>query len=128
MSDATKSKPVIMLLEDEADLSKVICTTLEQEFEIVTVATAEAARETLATRRFDALVCDHNLPGKMQGLDFLIEALKVQPDARRILLTGFINPDMMANLETVAKLSACLAKPLHIARLRQALRDAIGQR
>ncbi|MBI3884588.1 MAG: response regulator [Opitutae bacterium] len=117
---------MILLLEDEAELSRVICTTLEQEFEILAVTTAEQARELLQSHRFAALVCDHNLPGPMQGLDFLIEAIKVQPEARRILLTGFINPEVLANVETVARLSACLVKPLHIARLRQALRDALG--
>lgn len=126
MTEITKARPAILLLEDEVELTKVICTTLEGEFEITTATTAEAAYELLATRRFAAVVSDHNLPGPMQGLDFLIKALEIQPDAHRILLTGFINPEMLASCETVAKLSACLAKPLHIARLRQALRDAIG--
>lgn len=127
MSDQTQSRPVILLLEDEAELSKVICATLESEFEIATAATAEEALVLLGHRQFAALVCDHNLPGTMQGLDFLKLGLKLQPAARRILLTGFIDPETLANVETEARLSACLVKPLHIARLRKALLESLGR-
>lgn len=127
MTDQAQSRPVILLLEDEAELSKVICATLEGEFEIATAANAEEALVLLGHRQFAALVCDHNLPGTMQGLDFLKLALKLQPTARRILLTGFIDPETLANVETEARLSACLLKPLHIARLRKALLESLGR-
>lgn len=127
MADAAITRPVILLLEDEAELSKVICATLEGEFEVFSASTAETASKLLAERKFAALVCDHNLPGRMQGLDFLILAISVQPDAKRILLTGLMTQAMLADCEVKAKLSACFAKPLHIAQLRQALRDAISE-
>ena len=127
MTEQTQSRPVILLLEDEPELSKVICTTLEREFDISTVANAEEAMVLLSRRRFDALVCDHRLPGPMQGLDFLITSIKLQPQARRILLTGCIDPESLPNVETEAQLSACLVKPLHIARLRKVLLESLGR-
>ena len=68
------------------------------------------------------------LPGKHQGLDFLMEALQQQPDVKRILMTGCLNPELLARSSTLAQLSACLIKPVEISRLRRELDEALGSR
>ena len=116
----------MLLLEDETELAAVMCVTLGDEFDIETAANVEEARLLLASHQFDVLVCDHMMPGRTQGLDFLVEALTLQPKARRILLTGYMNPELISRSVSVAQLSACLIKPLSSESLRRTLHEVLA--
>lgn len=127
MADAGKtSRPVLLLLEDEATVVAMLRDSLESEYEIEVAGTAEEARLLLAARNYSMILSDHMLPGKVQGLDFLIEAMERQPAAKRVLMTGYLNPDLLGRSVSLAQLSACLIKPVDIARLKAALRDALA--
>ncbi|MBI3884587.1 MAG: response regulator [Opitutae bacterium] len=126
MTENPQRKPALLLLEDEAELAAVTCVTLDDEFEIETAANVAEARLLLASRQFDVLVCDHLLPGRAQGLDFLVEALTLQPKARRILLTGYMNPELISRSVSVAQLSACLIKPISPESLRRTLHEILA--
>jgi DNA-binding NtrC family response regulator len=126
MSEA-KPRPTVLLLEDEALLTAALCGTLGNEFEIETATTSEEALLLLGTRKFDVLLCDQMLPGKRQGLDFLAEAMHQQPEARRILVTGYLNPELLSRGSAMVQLSACLVKPVDIEQLRLTLRDVLAR-
>ncbi|HVU18616.1 MAG TPA: response regulator [Candidatus Didemnitutus sp.] len=120
------SKPTILLLEDESQLSATVSANLANEFEVETASTYEEAILLLNTHKFDVLLSDQMLPGKKQGLDFLAEAMRQQPDARRILVTGYLNPELLARGVPFAQLSACLVKPVDIDKLRATIRRALA--
>lgn len=126
MTEAATRRPVVLLLDDEAELRLVMARMLGDQFEVEAAANVEEARMLLATRSFDALVCDHMMPGHVQGLDFLVEAMKVQPNAKRILMTGYMNPELLARGVTLAQLSGVLLKPATAQHIRKALHDALG--
>lgn len=126
MDPLTTRRPVVLLLDDEAELRVVITRMLDDQFEIEGAANVEEARMLLGTHAFDALVCDHMMPGRVQGLDFLVEAMERQPQAKRILMTGYMNPELLARGVTLAKLSAVLLKPCSAQHIRKALYDAMG--
>ncbi len=126
MTDEPKHRPAVLLLEDEAELMAVTCAGLGEEFAIETAANVDEARRLLATHRFDVLICDHMLPGRTQGLDFLIEAMQTQPKAQRILLTGYMNPELLSRSQSLAQLSACLLKPISASALRRKLHELLA--
>jgi DNA-binding NtrC family response regulator len=126
MPDAATRRPVVLLLDDEAQLTLVMTRMLGEEFEIEVASNVEEARLLLASRSFDALVCDHMMPGAVQGLDFLVEAMTKQPSAKRILMTGYMNPELLARGVTVAQLSGVLLKPCSLQHIRKSLHDALG--
>ncbi len=121
MSEETKPLPTILLLEDEAQLTATYRANLESEFDIESAGNVEEALMLLGTRNFDILLSDQMLPGKKQGLDFLIEAMRRQPTARRVLLTGYLNPELLARGTAMARLSACLLKPIGMDKLKETL-------
>lgn len=123
---APVSRPALLLVEDEAPLAAALSENLSMEYEVEIAGTVEEARLFLSTQKFAAILSDHMLPGKAQGLDFLVEALQRQPSAKRILMTGYLNPDLLGRSVSLAELSACLIKPVDIARLKQELKRAIG--
>lgn len=126
MADETKRRPVVLLVEDEGPLAGAVCANLDGDFEIEIASNADEALLLLGTRQFDAIVSDQMMPGKMQGLDFLVEAMRQQPNAKRILITGYVNPDLLVRSVPLANLSACLIKPMGMGELRQALHTALG--
>jgi len=128
MAEAAPVRPVVLLLEDEAQMVAMLRDNLEREFEIEVAGTVEEAQLLLGTREFDVFLCDHMVPGKRLGLDFLIEALARQPAAGRVLVSGYLNPELLTRSVTVAQLDACLTKPVAMPQLREALLRAARAR
>lgn len=126
MADAPLSKPAMLLLEDDHVLAEMIVAALGGEFEIERAANVDEAVLLLGSRRFEVLLCDHMMPGGKQGLDFLVEAQERFPPAKRILMTGYMNPDLISRSMAVAGLSACLMKPLRMEDLKAQVRKALG--
>ena len=127
MSNETTPRPVLLILEDEPQLTLIICDLLGEDFEIETAENVNEALTLLAKRSFDILLSDQMLPGKKQGLDFLMEAMDKQPQAKRILMTGYLNPELLSRGTTMAGLSAVLLKPVDSVRLKEALRMALNR-
>jgi len=127
MSNESLPRPVLLILEDEPQLTLIICDLLGEAFEIETAENVEEALRLLGQRKFDILLSDQMLPGKRQGLDFLMDAMEKQPEAKRILMTGYLNPELLSRGTTMAGLSAVLLKPVDSVRLKEALRMALNR-
>lgn len=123
---ASASRPSLLLVEDEVTLVAALRESLEMEYDVEVAGTVEEARLLLSSRKFSVILSDHMLPGKDQGLDFLVEALERQPSAKRILMTGYLNPDLLGRSVSLAQLSACLLKPVDPTHLKQELRRALA--
>ncbi len=117
-------RPRVLLVDDEAALLAVMRLGLEGEFDLEVAASAEEAELLLATGKHDVVVCDHMMPGEA-GSDFLITASKRHPSLKRILVTGYMNPDFLTRSMSIAGLSACLVKPVPKADLVTAIRTAL---
>ena len=127
MSNESKPRPVLLILEDEPQLTLIICDLLGEDFEIETAENVDQALRLLGQKKFDILLSDQMLPGKKQGLDFLMEAMEKQPEAKRILMTGYLNPELLRRGTPMAGLSAVLLKPVDSVRLKEALRMALNR-
>ena len=115
----------VLLVDDEPAFLDAMAQGMAGEFEVVTAASAAEAVSRMAMRKYAVVICDHILPGEA-GLDFLIRMRERHPETRRILLTGYMNPEFLSRSIAVAGLSACLLKPVHAAELSKAVREALG--
>ena len=122
-----KSKPSVLLIDDEPYILDLMRVGLEEEFEVATAASAEQAALLTGTRQYDVIVCDQIMPGQ-NGLEFLMRSAERQPGSRRIMMTGYINPELLSRAVPLAALSACLLKPTHPGELKQAIRAALAQK
>ena len=120
----TNVRPAVLIIDDEPPLLDAMRQGLEHEFDVDAASTAEEGTLLAATRNYDVIVSDQLLPGE-QGLEFLMRMASLHPGARRIMLTGYINPDLISRSMASAQLSACLLKPASIAELTQAIRKAL---
>lgn len=114
----------VLLVDDEPKLLEAMREGLVTDFEIETAGSAAEAEQLMAAREFAVVICDHILPGEA-GLDFLMRMRELHPETRRILLTGYMNPELLSRSVAVAELSACLIKPVRAAALAQAVRAAV---
>jgi putative nucleotidyltransferase with HDIG domain len=116
----------ILLVDDEENILRALQRLLmDEEFEIETATSGEAALEKLKTLgNVGLIVSDQRMPG-MNGAEFLGRSQEFAPHAQRILLTGY--SDINATIEAINKGGAgrYLSKPWNDDELVGAIRDAV---
>lgn len=114
----------ILVVEDDADILRMVANVLEGAGAIVTRAgSGRASLETLRHATFDALVVDWNL-GDMSGATLLPELVAAYPElATKILVvTGELMSAVQEHDAAVAGYTV-LNKPFRPAELRAAILD-----
>src|SRR5215472_12273672 len=82
----------ILLVDDNKDGLVVRRSVLEElGYRVEVCPNAEEALKMFAERRFDVIVTDYKMP-RMNGTEFIAKVRKVDPGARVILLSGFVDP------------------------------------
>ncbi len=105
---------VILLVEDEVILRRVLRETLEEDGYLVkTAASADSAWSMVDSGlRFDILVTDVQMPGKMNGLDLARKVNGRCPEARIVVMSGFTSL-----MDFDRRLGTFLRKPFTSAKL-----------
>jgi two-component system response regulator HupR/HoxA len=119
-------KPVVLLVDDEPEICNVLELGLKDQCDIESARSAEEAELMLATRTYDVIVCDHLMPEE-EGVTFLTRAMTLFPRVRRILMTGYTNPELLARCTGLADLSGCLVEPVRASELMVAINQALGR-
>ncbi len=104
-------RAVVLIVNDEAAVRDVLALGLGRHFDTEGARSTNEADLMLATREFDVIVCDHLMPEE-EGLPFLIRARKRFPKVQRILLTGYMNPELLSRSTELAGLAGVLMKPV----------------
>ena len=112
-------RPVIMTVDDEPQVLGAIARDLQaryrDDYRIVRSGSGQDALETVQafSRREDAIalfIVDQRMPG-MTGTEFLGEALKLYPNAKRVLLTAYADTDAAITSINALDLDYYLLKP-----------------
>lgn len=114
-------KPFILSVDDEPQVLNAINRDLRQEYgkqyRILKTSSGREALETLQQlkQRNDPvamLIADQRMP-EMSGTEFLTEAVKLYPDARKILLTAYADTEAAIMSINTIGLDHYLMKPWH---------------
>jgi CheY-like chemotaxis protein len=124
-TNPTPSRPVVLVVDDEVELRTAFQLGLQEQFVVECAGSAEEAEVMLATGAYDVMICDHLMPGE-DGLPFLMRMRRKFPQVKRIMMTSYINPELLARSGILAGLSACLIKPLALADVEAAIRKALA--
>lgn len=85
-------RPRILVLDDDKTFRSLLVDLFTgQGYEVVSVVTGEDALCKIQEERFDLATIDFNLPGWVNGIDFLKELKSISPDTEVILLTGHVS-------------------------------------
>jgi len=112
-------KPVIMTIDDEPHVLNAVERDLREHFHgdyrIIKAGSGEEALETARElkRRNEPValfLVDQRMPG-MSGVEFLQEAIRLYPKARKVLLTAYADTDAAISSINIVDLDHYLLKP-----------------
>ena len=113
----------ILLVDDEKPLVELYAEALAQNFEVTTATTTREAGYILHKKSFKVLICDHLMPGG-NGLSFLVDTREEYPNMQRVLVTGYMKPEMLLRSVNEAALYRYLLKPVSLPELIKTVTDA----
>ncbi|MDF3056786.1 MAG: response regulator receiver protein [Rariglobus sp.] len=85
-------------------------------FDVTTATSAREAEFILRKKSFKVVVADHLMPGG-NGMSFLVRAREEYPHMQRILVTGYMKPEMLLRSVNEAALFRYLLKPVSVVEL-----------
>lgn len=113
------AQPIIMTIDDEPHVLNAIARDLQAhyhgDYRIVKAGSGDEALEAVQEfkRRNDAIalfLADQRMPG-LSGVEFLEAALKLYPDAKKVLLTAYADTDAAISSINTIGLDYYLMKP-----------------
>lgn len=128
-SPATVPPPVkpklgaVLLIDDEKPLLALFQEALSPHFEVAIATSAKEAGYLMHKKEFKVVVCDHLMPGG-NGLSFLVHAREEYPDTQRVLVTGYMKPEMLLRSVNEAALYRYLLKPVSLPELIKTVQEA----
>ena len=117
------AKGAVLLVDDEQPLLNLFAEALSPHFEVTVSTSARDAGFLLHKKAFKVVVCDHLMPGG-NGLSFLVDAREEYPNTQRILVTGYMKPEMLLRSVNEAALYRYLLKPVALPELIKTVQDA----
>ena len=118
-----QTKPAVLLIDDEKSLLEVFAAALSPQFEVVTAQSTREAEFILHKRDFKVVVADHLMPGG-NGMNFLVRVREEYPHMQRVLVTGYMKPEMLMRSVNEAALFRYLLKPVSLPELLKVVSDA----
>jgi len=125
-ADASSSAPLdpVLLVDDEQSLLDVYTQALSPLFEISSATSTRQAEFLLRKKAFKAVIADHLMPGG-NGMSFLVRCREEFPQMQRVLVTGYMKPEMLLRSVNEAALYRYLLKPVQVADLVKIVHDAV---
>lgn len=87
MSDETKTKPRILVVDDEPEIRDVLCELLGYDYECVSAPSAEEALTMLGKSPFNLIISDIMMGG-MSGLEMIPHVLADSPETVVLMISG----------------------------------------
>jgi CheY-like chemotaxis protein len=118
MKATPDSNASILLVDDNRDGLVVRRSLLEElGYRVEIVPNPEEALKAFSLCRFDVIVTDYKMP-RMNGTELIERIREVDPNARVILLSGFVDPLGLTEQNTGADavLMKSSREPLHLVR------------
>lgn len=127
----------IMLVDDEESILKSLqrlfrvapCTYGNRTFtlEVDAFSSPEAALEMARHEEYDLFISDYRMP-VMDGIEFLKAAKAVQPDAVRLILSGYADLNALVRAVNEVGIERFIAKPWNDYELMSAIGQALAHR
>jgi len=113
----------VLLIDDEKPLLALFQEALEPLFDVTVATGTREAGYLMHKKPFKVVVCDHLMPGG-NGLSFLVDIREEYPDTQRVLVTGYMKPEMLLRSVNEAALYRYLLKPVSLPELIKTVQEA----
>jgi PAS domain S-box-containing protein len=119
------SLPRILIVDDEEAILETMTFTFEDDYEVLTAASASRALELLDESGPVAVVISDQRMPEITGVEFLARVFERYPTTVRIILTGFADMDAIIRAINDGHVYAYITKPWEPDQLKQVVRRAV---
>ena len=120
---------VILLVDDEEMVVTSIKSflTLETDYQVVAFTSPKEAFDYVQKNRVDLVISDYLMP-EVDGIEFLAKVKELQPEATRILLTGYADKENAIKAINEVGLYQYIEKPWENDDLKLVIRNGLEKR
>jgi DNA-binding NtrC family response regulator len=120
---------VVLLVDDEEMVVTSIKSflTLETDYEVVSFTSPKEALEYVKDNKVDLVISDYLMP-EIDGIQFLAEVKQIQPEATRVLLTGYADKENAIKAINDVGLYQYIEKPWENEDLKLIIRNGMEKR
>lgn len=123
----SRDLPNVLVVDDDALIRKALAGVLQnKDYEVLLASTGKEALEILKQRNIAVILCDQKLPDT-SGIEVLKQALTLQPDAVRMLLTGTSDLNVVMQAINVGQAAQFVLKPWDDSSLRQTIANSVDK-
>src|SRR5262249_55464330 len=107
---AEPPRSTVLVIDDEPDNLDLVRRALHRDFEVLTATSGAAGLELLKQHDIAVILADVRMPG-MNGVEFLAEALKHSPQAKRVVVTGYADTESVIDAINTGRVHHFIRKP-----------------
>ena len=119
----------ILIIEDELAIRNVLSNIIQEEdssYEVELAENGVEGLEKITNNSFDLVLCDIKMP-KMDGIDLLTKAMKIQPELTLIMISG--HGDIDTAVDCIKKGAFdYISKPPDLNRLLNTIRNGLDRK
>jgi DNA-binding NtrC family response regulator len=117
----------LLIVDDEPDMLDFLDRVFRREYEVIRALSVEEALAHVDAGALDVIVTDRRMP-RRSGLELLELAAARQPQAIRVLLTGYADSLVDEKIAQWRLVDAWVSKPIDAAALKAAIAQATEKR
>jgi signal transduction histidine kinase len=116
----------LLVVDDEVDVLESLRHLFHRSYRVLTASSGDQALEQLRKQEVQLILSDQRMPG-MSGDLFLGQARRLQPDAIRMLFTGYADIQAVINAVNEGNIFRYILKPWDAIELEGVIRQATDQ-
>lgn len=116
----------ILAVDDEPANLRMLERLLRKDYCVLTASSGEEGLEILSREVVDLIITDQRMPG-MSGTDLLRESLQTNPNATRIILTGFTDIEALIDAINTSRVFKFVSKPWDPIHLKAIIESALDE-
>ena len=117
----------LLIVDDEPDMLDFLDRVFRREYEVIRAQSVDEAVQHVESQALDVIVTDRRMP-RRSGLELLEFAAKKQPQAIRVLLTGYADSLVDEKVAQWRLVDAWVSKPIDSAALKSSIEQAFKKR
>jgi DNA-binding NtrC family response regulator len=117
----------LLIVDDEPDMLDFLDRVFRREYEVLRAQSVEEALTRFEKGPLDVIVTDRRMP-RRSGLELLEIAAQKQPQAVRVLLTGYADSLVDEKVAQWRLVDAWVSKPIDSNALKESIKQAIEKR
>ncbi len=118
------TKNALLILDDQVEILNSLRRIFQKEYDVYISTFGVDALKMLKERKFAVILSDQRMP-EMDGVTFLKKSIDLQPEAIRIMITGYADIEASISAVNEAKIYQYVSKPFEPDELKLVVKGAV---